>query len=414
MISRRALLGSAAGAAVLGAQAARRPNVLLFATDQETALLPGPVRVPNRDKLIAEGTRFTHAFCNTPQCSPARAALLTGLYPHNAGVRTNVDGSSLGKALAAGTPTLGSVFAGAGYETAWFGKWHLGPNHTGFQTFLEAGDERAVKAAGDWLGGRSGKPWLCCVSVLDPHHVYDVPGARKPATVELRPGVKAPASGLENLVGKPPEQRAFVDQDQGRLTRDFTKDDWLRYRSYYLGLVEKTDGLLGRVLDAAGPLDNTVVAYTTDHGDMVGEHGLSYKGPFMYDELLRIPLILRVPGKAAFPRGGTRDDLTTQADLGPTLAAAAGVAWPGKVDGRDLARDRKGPDAVFLEYYSKQKWVNPIRTVRTKHWKLNWYDSGQREVYDLEQDPHELRNLAGKAKVEADLARRIDAWWPRG
>lgn len=409
-VTRRGFLGAAA----LAAQTRKRPNVLLFLTDQESALLPGPARLPNRQRLLSEGTQFTSAFCNTPQCSPARAAILTGLAPHNAGVRTNVDGNSLGKHLAAATPTLGSVFAEAGYDTAWFGKWHLGPNHTGFGTFREAADEAAVQAASDWLRAPRPKPWLCCVSILDPHHIYDIPRARQVAGVAVREGVKPPASGLGNLVGKPPEQRGFVDQDQGKLTREFTRDDWLRYRSYYLELVEKTDSLLGRVLDAAGSDPATVMAYSTDHGDMLGEHGLSYKGPFMYEELLRIPLILRVPGNRTFPRGEKRGDLVTQADFAPTLAAAAGIPWPGNVDGRDLARDSRGPAAVFLEYYAKQKWVNPIRTVRTSRFKLNAYQSGHREVYDLVRDPHELENLAGMSPVEADLQRRLDSWWPGG
>ncbi|MEZ5402432.1 MAG: sulfatase-like hydrolase/transferase [Bryobacteraceae bacterium] len=406
MIRRRDFLASAATASAFAQ--VKRPNILLFMTDQETALLPGPVRLPNRDRLLARGTKFTHAFCNTPQCSPARASIVTGLSPHNAGVRTNVDGGSLGKPLAASTPALGDVFAKGGYETAWFGKWHLGAYRGGFSTFREAGDAAAVDAATEWLSGRGKQPWLCCVSILDPHHIYDIPRALP--KVRLREGVTAPASGLENLVGKPPEQRAFVDEDQGRQTSRFSREDWLRYRSYYLDLVEAADKLLGRVLDAGDGGD--IVVYTTDHGDMIGEHGLPYKGPFMYDQLLRIPLIVQAPASKAFRAGGARSDLTMQADLAPTLASLAGLAWPAKTDGRDLSKDTKGPDAVFLEYYAKQKWVNPIRTIRTRKWKLNQYDSGHREVYDLQRDPAELINLAGQAGVEKQLSDRLRKWWP--
>ena len=396
---------AAATAGTLRGFAAERPNVLVFMTDQESALLPGPARLPSRKRLLDRGINYTHAFCNTPQCSPARASLLAGLEPHAAGVLTNVDGGSLGKGLRPETPTIGSVFANAGYETGYFGKWHLGQSRGGFAKFETGeGDADTVRAASDWLRARR-QPWLCWVSVLDPHHIYDIPRAAN-VTPSIRPGVRPPHSGLENLRGKPSEQRAFVDQDQGRLTREFSTEDWLRYRSFYLDLVEKTDSYLGTMLDAAGSLDNTVAAYTTDHGDQLGEHGLPYKGPFMYDELLRIPLI--VAGRRI--ASGTLDGFVRQSDLASILSGAAGLAWPGRAH-------RPDHDAVFLEYYSKQKWVNPIRTIRTRNWKYNHYDhSGHEELYAIDRDPHELQNLANAephAGMKAGLRQRLDNWWKR-
>src|SRR5262249_62187518 len=112
---------------------------------------------------------------------------------------------------------------------------------------------------------------------------------------------------------------------------------------------------------------------------------------------------------------GTRDDLVTQADLSPTLASLAGLKWPSKVMGLDLTRQKNARDAVFLEYYSKQKWVNPIRTIRTRKWKLNWYDSGHQELYDLETDPQEAKNLTNEAnlsKTKKELEARLNAWRP--
>jgi arylsulfatase A-like enzyme len=176
--------------------------------------------------------------------------------------------------------------------------------------------------------------------------------------------------------------------------------------------VEKADSALGTVLDAA-ELDSTVVAYTTDHGDGLGEHGLPYKGAFMYEELLHIPLVIAGP-KAAIGRG-ERNDMVTQTDLAPTLASMAGVAWPAPVDGFDLTKKKNARDALLLEYYGQQHLVNPIRTIRTVRWKLNWYDSGNKELYDLREDPHELRNLAGDSgarTVQQDLEKRLTAWRP--
>ncbi len=389
------------------------PNVLVFMSDQESALLPGPVALPNRRRLAKAAIQFTNAFCNTPQCSPARAALLTGLEPHHAGVLTNVDRGSLGKPLPSSLPTVGSVFRAAGYRTAYFGKWHLGDNSGGapthgFSTYEGGDDEEVARQGASWIGNASKqtKPWLAWVSILNPHHIYEI--ARVLRQVAPRPGVKAPSTNLSNLSQKPFEQREFVDKDQGRLTRAFSSEDWVRYRSYYCSLVEKADTAFGNVLDAIPDLESTVVVYTSDHGDALGEHGLPFKGPFMYEELLRVPLWIAGGGL----RRGKRDVLATQADLAPTLVQLAGIRWPGKLDGIDLLASVPR-DAVFLEYYAKQKWVNPIRTIRTRRWKLNSYSSGSQELYDLAADPGEARNRAGDvavAKVQVGLQSRLNAW----
>ena len=130
----------------------------------------------------------------------------------------------------------------------------------------------------------------------------------------------------------------------------------------------------------------------------------------MYEEEIRIPLLVRAPGLMA---AAERTDLVTQADLAPTLAALCGLRWPKPVAGRNLAASTPARDAVFLEYYAKQKWVNPIRTMRGRRWKMNWYDSGHQELYDLQADPHEVRNLADEPKsraVKAEMEARLNAW----
>jgi arylsulfatase A-like enzyme len=162
-------------------------------------------------------------------------------------------------------------------------------------------------------------------------------------------------------------------------------------------------------LGALTDFESTIVVYTSDHGDALGEHGLPFKGPFMYEEEIRIPLVIRAPW--AF--SGKREDLVTQADLAPTLASLVGLRWPKAVTGRDLSKGRLTRDAVFLEYYAKQKWINPIRTIRSRRWKLNWYNSGNQELYDLQTDPHETRNRVGDAAVAGirkQLEDRLNAW----
>lgn len=409
--SRRQFL-AAAGLVPVAVSAQTHPNILVFMTDQESALLPGSLKTPARDRLRAQSTRFNFAFCNTPQCSAARAALLTGLYPHLAGVRTNVDGSSLGNELPKDLPNVGSVFSKAGYATGYFGKWHLskkgaGPTDYGFGFAPKEGsDEAAAEGAASWITKQKG-PWLAWVSVLNPHDIYHID--RDLASVKIRPGVKAPHSDLKNLKDKPAEQQQYVDKDQGKITSAYTPEDWLRYRSYYLQLLEMADSCLAAVLSKVD-MSNTIIVYTTDHGDALGEHGLPFKGPFQYEELARIPLWISAPGRL---KPGGRDDFVMQIDLAPTLADLAKVEWPAKQSGVSLLKPT-GRREVYLEYFAKQKWANPFQTVRTRRYKLNRYESGSRELYDLEKDPHELVNLAGSGplqKVEAELSGKLDKWW---
>jgi arylsulfatase A-like enzyme len=215
---------------------------------------------------------------------------------------------------------------------------------------------------------------------------------------------------MENLANKPAEQAGFARRAGSAKYRG---DGWLRYRSYYCELVEKVDALLGVMLEATGDLDSTIVAYTSDHGDGLGERGLPFKGPFMYEELIRIPLIIAAPGEVV--GHGVRTEFATQADMLPTLAALAGLPAPANLDGINIAAKGRTRDAVLLEYCRQQHDVYPIRTIRTRRWKLNWYDSGGEELYDLERDAHELRNLAGTAEVrevQQELECRIEAWRP--
>ena len=244
---------------------------------------------------------------------------MTGLEPSRTGVLTNVDGASVGKGLKVESLTIAKAAKAAGYSTGYFGKWHLGSEKNGLKQFgwdvYETGSDEAVSAkAAAWIRTQKG-PWFAWVSVLNPHHIYDL------KQVKLREGVKPPHSGLQDLESKPAEQRQFIDEDQGKAVVDYKPEDWLRYRSYYLDLLEKTDACLGTVLDAVGEAPS-IVTYTSDHGDGLGEHGLPFKGPFMYEELIRIPMIIKAPGRI---KPGERSELTTQADLACIIAMLAGL-----------------------------------------------------------------------------------------
>jgi arylsulfatase A-like enzyme len=421
---------------------ARQPNALIFLSDQETERVDRSLlRLPHRDRLERSGVRFTRTWCATPQCSPARGALWTGLWPHRTGLVANVDAVGA-RPLTPDTPNLAQLFRAAGYRTGYFGKWHLTSNADakaeafGFDELRmrgdQPGDEGIARAAASWIEEQGDHPWLAIVSIIQPHDIYNYPreAARRRVAGEppypIRRGVPAPKSSAADLEERPQPQRLYRENDQGQVAVDYDAEEWRRYRTYYYELIEDADRSLGLVLegvDRAGLAAETIVAYSSDHGDGIGAHGLPFKGPFQYEELLNIPLTISWPGRIT---AGESDVLASQVDLLPTLCDLAGAPAPGLVDGLSLRPALEGGsigrEELFAEYHSKQRWANPIRTVRDDRWKLSVYLDGGRELYDLRDDPDELMNRAGDSaaasaerllyeSLEAHAARTGDALW---
>jgi arylsulfatase A-like enzyme len=434
---------------------ARRPDVIIVLTDQQRADAFGAagaadLHTPVMDRLARQGVLFTRAFAATPQCSPSRAALLTGRYPHRTGVMGNTPGEGGGRrgaatgppagmstALDRSLPTLGRIFAAAGYETAYFGKWHLGgtPGEYGFESHDSTINDPTL--AGRVTGfvqkraaaAAARRPLFLIVSWINPHDIYSVftaapPGARALAAARL------PANLADSLQHKPFPQRHYLEEDQGKPFVGADRDVWRRYRAFYNQLVETVDREIGAVLDAAGGSDvPPITVFSTDHGDHGGAHGLPYKGPAMYEELIRVPLVISWPGRIS---AGRSDALVSLIDLLPTLCDLAGVPVPDGVDGislRPILEQRAGRvrEMVFGQYYGKQAWRVPIRMIRTVRWKYVRYLSYGEELYDLDADPGELRNLAREpgaapaphragvrggdpASERTRLARELDDW----
>jgi arylsulfatase A-like enzyme len=183
--------------------------------------------------------------------------------------------------------------------------------------------------------------------------------------------------------------------------------------------VEKVDSNIGQILTALRRRrleQDTVVVFTSDHGDHGGGHGLPFKGPAMYEELVRVPLAISFPG--TITAGRRIEELVVNVDLLPTLCDLVGLPAPEGIHGRSLAPllDGKRPlsrDFVIGEYYSKQKWVNPIRMVRTKGWKYTRYRKWGEELYDLRSDQGELKNLVATEAHRAEkerLSAILDEW----
>jgi arylsulfatase A-like enzyme len=437
---------SAAGGSVRAQGGAGPPDVIIVLTDQQRADAFGAagaadLQTPAMDRLARQGVLFTHAFAATPQCSPSRAALLTGRYPHRTAVMGNTGTEGGGQnvranqpagmsvALDRSLPTLGRVFGAAGYETAYFGKWHLGgtPGEYGFEshdsTIRDAALARHVVAfVQKRAESGSRRPLLLIVSWLNPHDIYGVlttarPDANALATARLPPNL------VDDLRSKPFPQRHYLEEDQGKPFIGADRELWRRYRAFYNGLVETVDREIGLVLDAVSRNDvPPITVFSADHGDHGGAHGLPYKGPAMYEEVIRVPLVIGWPGRI---RPARSDALVSLIDLLPTLCDLTGVPAPNGVDGlslRPILEARavdpatKVRDTVFAEYYGKQAWRVPIRMVRTMRWKYVRYLGYGEELYDLTADPGELRNLAREPSAAPDrmrLARELDDWIKR-
>jgi len=410
---------------------ARRPDVIVLLTDQQRgdafgAAGAGDLRTPAMDRLAREGVMFTRAFAATPQCSPSRAALLTGRHPHRTGVMGNTaergQPAGMSGPLDRSVPTLGRVFAAAGYETSYFGKWHLGgtPGEYGFEVHDARMDDatlawRAIEFVRKRATSGTRRPLLLIVSWLNPHDIYGVLAAAPPDARALR-AARLPSNLRDDLRQKPFPQRHFLEEDQGKPFVGADRDVWRRYRAFYNQLVEAVDQEIGTVLDALERREvSSITVFSSDHGDLGGAHGLPYKGPAMYEELVRVPLVIRWPGRIAAAKS---DALVSLIDLLPTLCDIAGVPAPEGMNGLSLrgileGNARNVREMVFAEYYGKQAWRVPIRMVRAARWKYVRYLTDGEELYDLEADPGELQNLArspAAASERARLAHELDEW----
>jgi len=410
---------------------ARKPNILFIFSDQQhwqaLGLRDASFDTPNLDRLAGESVVFKNAFCATPQCSPSRASMLTGLYPSKTGVIGNV-GKAGGEPLK--TRTIGAMLQDAGYRTGYFGKWHLGKEPKGVAGWDEdlgvTGDEirddpEVTRRALDFLArnGKGDEPFALFLSYDNPHDVYHFNREKDPTPKD--PAELPETWHRKDLSTTPSVQRQFLAEDQGRRIAGAEAPAWQRYREIYREKTRLYDREVGPVLGALerdGLLEDTLIVATSDHGDMDGHQGLIFKGPFMYEHMVRVPLMFRVPGAGQGRVTGERQFLTSNVDLVPTLLEFAGAGSSGG-DGMSLRPlltgegDLPQRDFVIGQYYSKQQWVNPLRMIRTDRYKYNLYRVHGEELYDLEQDPCELHNAADDpryADMKARLAAALEQW----
>ena len=411
-----------------------RPNILIIMTDQQqSAALScagnADLHTPNLDALAARGTRFSSAYTSFPLCTPARAALFSGHMPHTLGIGDN--NQPIPEPIK--SQTLGHLFARAGYDCAYGGKWHVtqGAMEEGFaferiHGFDDIGLPEASIAG---LERKHKKPFVLVASFDNPHNICEH------SRDQPLPRGEVPHAPTEECPNLPPNfsrgayepEALAVYADQARMYRRravFTPDRWRLLRHVYYRLVEKVDAQIGQILDAlraTGQEENTLVVFTSDHGDMAGAHELNQKHS-LYDESARIPLIIAGPGVAA---GHVVDEPVSHVDVLPTVCDLTQVNAPSGLAGFSLraaveqrAFERE-PVMIESEWGSdvSSAIATTARCIVTRSHKYVLHDWGanREQLFDRAADPWEQTNLALEARHRplVEEHRRILRDWCR-
>ena len=474
----------------------RRPNILWICTDQQRYDTLGAqgnrhVRTPRLDRLWRSGAAFTHAYCQSPICTPSRASFLTGTYPGTCHNTRNGNDRFVER-----FPLVTRLLADAGYDCGLIGKLHLASAHGRIEARTDDGyrywryshgprdDWPVGHDYADWVrqhGSVLGEliqdpagvpaplhqttwcaertiefiteprpadtPWLACVNIYDPHPPFNPPQEYRdrydPAAMpgplfrddDLAQQERLAAIDFQSE-GRPPDdldiKSPVIPESPGRegsagagaraggrsnLPPHATARDAHTLQAAYYAMIELIDDQVGRMLDAlqdSGQADDTLVIFTSDHGEMLGDHGLIQKGCRFYEGLVRVPLILAWPG--TIRAGLVSDALVELTDLAPSLLEAAGAAVPEWMQGRSLLPIGRGAapldhhrDAVWCEYFDALDAPDATRATmyRERRYKLVVYHGhGLGELYDLERDPGEFDNLWDSpehAALKADL-----------
>ena len=434
-------------------------NILLVHSDQHRFDCVGVnghplIQTPHMDRLAAEGVNFTHAFTPCPLCVPERNSLLHGQWNTQHLCIANFD-TEAPRPPAEDLPTYVQPFRDAGYFMGYVAKWHVsktrGPLDYGFhenvgegQYFKWRADQglpprpREHKWFGEpdphitpeqsklaWGAGHAIRMMEQCAAAGQPFFIRWDPTEPHLANVVPEPYHSMyPPESIEPWSSYPDpfEGKPYIQAQQLRTWKldQWTWHDWAPVVSRYLGEISLIDAQLGRMLaalDRLGLADDTLVIYTTDHGDMCGGHGMIDKHFIMYDDVVRVPMMMRWPGR--IPAGHVCPAFVPHAvDLATTFLDVAGLSAPDTFKGRSLLPLMEGgcdngrPD-IFSMYHGNQFGLFTQRMVRDRRWKYVWNATAQDELYDLESDPGELHNLATAPECRGELARlreRLVAW----
>jgi len=454
-MNRRTFLSAAAAPLVAAPQRGKQPNFVFIYTDDQRfdairALGRQPwLRTPNMDRLLRQGALFRNAFVTTSLCSPSRSSLMTGCYAHTTGVVDNQRTSLLRDDV----PLLFPLLRQAGYATAYVGKVHVpnffeGDRGLDFvasfpgqgayfnNKFLVDGKPTATEGyitghinryALEFLARRDrAKPFVLFVGHKAVHGPFEPDPKHKP--LFENEWMPLPKTWDDDYQGRPSYLKTRRKSWHGLegLLAKFPYSEWQRKIAACLVSVDEGVGQILRQLEQEGQLDDTVVIYSSDNGYFQGEHGLNDKRA-MYEDSIRVPFLVHYP--RMIKPGAVFDQMVLNVDLAPTLLDLAGVARPPAMHGRSWrpvleGKDPAGREAWLYEYnWEKAYPFDPTQYgVRTRRYKYIRYpdlshpdpDYPMRgelpydELYDLESDPLEMRNLARDPAAASLLGRMQD------
>lgn len=411
----------------------KRKNILLITTDQQNARMlsctgNSDLRTPHLDVLAADGVRFERAYAAQPLCIPQRCSWYTGLMPHEHGVTFNIE------ALAVTAPAMmGQIFRDADFATGYSGKWHINvpvedKDRHGFEwtnnircNGADVGIAADFETFLDEIGER---PFLFSASFNNPHNICEA--ARGGPFPDGHPGMPENLAQLPQLPDNfaiPEKEPSVLREMQARYqernypTANWDEFRWRLHRWFYCRLTEIVDRHIGEVLGIlrrTGHWDDTLVVFSSDHGDGNAHHHWNQKQA-LYDEAARVPFIVAEPG-SGMARVDHRQLVNTGIDLIPTLCGLAGIGCPGHLDGLDWSSALANADLppqrdhiiVETEFGTYGEVADALgRAVRTPQYKYMVYSTGENREFlvDMEHDAGEMVNLAGHPEHQGALAQ---------
>ena len=435
----------------------QKPNILLIFTDQQNAGMLGvagnkDLKTPSMDFLAKQGIRFTQAYCTSPVCGPARSSIVSGRMPHETGVEWN------GQRMKEHVLNAGELFRRNGYLTVWGGKWHLPESYPyaeqksikGFDLlpFWDVNKERWIlgaetdkpltKAVVDFINNYDQKePLFLAVSYHNPHDICFYPRKagwisendslleiryygfehQLPSAIGMHPDSfpELPALPFNHEVD--PHEPGFISEkrqnhlEYGVETHmahmEFGSKEWRGYLNAYYRLTEMVDREIGQVLDAlkaSGMWENTLIVFTSDHGDGAAAHKWAAKLS-LYEESSKIPMIFVYPGE--IPAGIiNQKNLVSQIDILPTMLDYAQIESEADFTGESLRSIMDDPSAVGRDYLVveladyKPDSTRKGRMLRLNQYKYNIYSTGEEQLFNLQSDPGEMQNLIRNREYE--------------
>lgn len=408
---------------------AEKPNIIYIFTDQQTASAlscagNSDLKTPNLDRLANEGIRFTNAYCSSPLSTPSRASMFTGLVPGN--TQMFVNGSELDKSFR--PSTLGVLLKSNGYDCVYGGKWHVSNDITnsdewGFRVISKSDDKELVVSCVDFLNEKHENPFFMVASFNNPHNICEY------ARGEALPNATIVHSNLSDCPRLPenyeipllePDAIRSEQKENSKLypTVNFTHNDWRLYRDTYYRLVEYVDNQIGKIIDALEKnnlLNNSIIIFSSDHGDGIGAHKWNQKS-VLYEEVVNVPLIIRLPG--AKNAGQVKSQLLNNGiDFYATVCDYSGTKMPADRLGKSLRPILEQTDfqKELHQYVVSETLFDRGVTygwmVRTQKFKYIVYNKGaiREQLFDMQKDRAEMHNLAYKIEFKSEVAKLRNA-----